>query len=343
VLGRSLDQPKVALLGFAGALLHVLGHGLYKGLLFQGAGSVLHATETRDMSSLGGLLRRMPVTGATFLVGSLAIAGLPPLNGFVSELLIYMSAFAGAGTLTKGAGAAALLVLPALALIGGLACVCFIKAFGIAFLGEPRTGPAAAAKEAVPAMTAAMIAGAILCAAIGVFPLAAIGLITPVAAELAGQPATATIATGPLAAISTASAILVLAVLVLVSLRARLLAGRDRAVAPTWGCGYSQPSPRMQYSATSFVDPIRAPFSTLLRTRVTSKAPAGYFPDAAHYEDHVRDMAGERVLVPLWRRFLRLNSRMRVIQGGRTQLYLVYVVATLLALLLWQMGGALRG
>jgi hydrogenase-4 component B len=343
VLGKASGQPHVALLGFAGALLHVLGHGLYKGLLFQGAGSVLHATETRDISLLGGLLRRMPVTGTTFLVGSLAISGLPPLNGFVSELLIYLAAFAGAGVLPKAAGATAIAVLPALALIGGLACVAFIKAFGIAFLGEPRTDVAARAKEAGPAVRAAMIAGAVLCAVIGIFPTAALALVAPVAAELAGQPSTAAVSVGPLPAITLASALFLAVVLFLVWLRARLLAGRRREVAPTWGCGYSQPSPRMQYSATSFVDPIRAPFSAVLRARVSSNLPAGYFPLAAHYEDHVRDVAGDRVLVPLWRRFLRLNSRLRVIQGGRTQLYLVYVVATLLALLLWQMGGALRG
>jgi hypothetical protein len=99
----------------------------------------------------------------------------------------------------------------------------------------------------------------------------------------------------------------------------------------------------MQYSATSFVDPIRAPFSSVLRARVVSNLPSGYFPTAAHYEDHVQDMAGERVLLPIWRRFLRLNSRMRVIQSGHMQLYLAYVLAALVGLLLWQLGGALHG
>ena len=343
VLGRSLGKPQVSLLGFGGALLHVFGHGLYKGLLFQAAGSVLHATETRDMSSLGGLLRRMPVTGTSFLVGAVAIAGLPPLNGFASEFLIYLAAFRGAGDLPRTAGAVALIVLPGLALIGGLAAVCFIKAFGIAFLGEPRTKPAVEATESGLAMRAAMIAGSALCIIVGIFPAAAILLVTPASDFLAGTAHGVALATGPLVSISTAAAILLAVIAVLAVFRARLLADRRVDDAPTWGCGYSQPSPRMQYSATSFVDPIRAPFSSVLRARVVSNLPSGYFPTAAHYEDHVQDMAGERVLLPIWRRFLRLNSRMRVIQSGHMQLYLAYVLAALVGLLLWQLGGALHG
>ena len=343
ILGNSLGRPHIALLGFAGALLHVLGHGLFKGLLFAGAGSVLHATGTRDMSRLGGLFRRMPVTGVTFLVGAMAIAGLPPLNGFVSEFLIYLAAFRGAGELPKAAGIAALLVLPALALIGGLAAVCFIKAFGIAFLGEPRTQAATDAQESGTAMKAAMIAGSVACLAIGLFPAAAVLLVTPAARALAGNPPGLAIVMGPLASITLAAVVLFAVVAVLAVLRAGLLSRREVARAPTWGCGYRHPSPRMQYSATSFIDPIHAPFVSVLSVRATSDPPAGYFPASAHYEHDVQDMAGERVLVPLWRRFLRLNSRMRVIQSGRTQLYLAYVLVTLVGLLLWQIGGALRG
>jgi hydrogenase-4 component B len=343
VLGKALGRPQVALLGFAGALLHVLGHGLFKGLLFQGAGSVLHATGTRDIGSLGGLLRRMPVTGTTFLIGSIAIAGMPPLNGFVSEFLIYLAAFRGAGDLSKAANIVALVVLPAMALIGGLAVVCFIKAFGIAFLGEPRTKPAADAHEAGKAMKTAMIAGAVICFVIGLFPSIAILLVTPAANQLGGIPDSLQMAVGPLASISTAAAVLLGVIAFLAFLRSRLLARRKVEQAPTWGCGYSQPSSRMQYSATSFVDPIRAPFSTLLHAHSISNLPAGYFPTSAHFEDHVQDMAGHHVLVPFWRRFLRLNSRMRVIQSGRMQLYIVYVLVTLVGLLFWQMWGALGG
>jgi hydrogenase-4 component B len=343
VLGKAAGYPQMALLGFSGALLHVLGHGLFKGLLFQGAGSVLHATGTRAISALGGLLRRMPVTGTTFLVGCLAITGLPPLNGFVSEFLIYLAAFRGAAHLPSAAGASAVVVLPALALMGGLAVVCFIKAFGIAFLGEPRSEAAAKAHEHGGTMSLAAVAGSVLCVAIGVFPPFAIAGVMPAAHGLAGSPVELAESVVLLVGITKTTAILLGGLAVLALLRHWLLARRVIGKAPTWGCGYSQPTPRMQYTGTSFVDPIRSSFAAVLRARVLGAHVTGYFPSAARYEHHIADMTGERILVPIWRRFLRLNSRMRVIQSGRMQLYLVYVLVTVVGLLLWQLGGALLG
>jgi len=139
LLGQSHGEPALAFIGYAGSLFHVLNHGLFKGMLFQAAGSVLHATGTRDLESLGGLSRRMPVTSLMFLIGSVAICGLPPLNGFVSEWLIYVGAFRASGALPTVWAVTSISVVPALALIGGLAAACFVKAFGVAFLGEART------------------------------------------------------------------------------------------------------------------------------------------------------------------------------------------------------------
>ncbi len=343
VLGKTAGHPQMALLGFSGALLHVLGHGLFKGLLFQGAGSVLHATGSRAISALGGLLPRMPVTGTTFLIGCLAITGLPPLNGFVSELLIYLAAFRGAAHLPRAAGACAVVVLPALALIGGLAVVSFIKAFGIAFLGQPRSQAAAQAHEHGGTMNAAAVLGAVLCLAIGIFPSFAIACVLPAARGLAGSAVGLAGSVELLVGISKTAAILLGTLAALILLRRWLLARRSVGSAPTWGCGYSQPTPRMQYTGTSFIDPIRSSFAVVLRARVLGGHVTGYFPTEARYEHHIADMAGERVMVPLWRRFLRLNSRMRVIQSGRMQLYLVYMLVVLVGLLLWQLGGALHG
>ena len=149
LLGISYGNPAMAVLGFTGGLLHVVNHALFKGLLFLGAGSVLHATGT-EIDRLGGLLRRMPVTGATFLVGAAAISGLPPLNGFVGEFLIYLGAMAGLAGQARVVSAwplMAVLVVGGLALIGGLAAACFTKAFGIVFLGEPRGAEAARATK----------------------------------------------------------------------------------------------------------------------------------------------------------------------------------------------------
>ncbi len=341
MLGRSYGNATVATLGYAGALLHVLNHGLFKGLLFQGAGSVVGATGTRDIESLGGLYRRMPTTATAFLVGSVAICGLPPLNGFVSEWLIYLGAFHGGASLHAGGLVSVLIVLPALALIGGLAAACFVKAFGVVFLGQARTEHAQQAQEAGLAMRAAMVAGAVACVAIGFLPAGALQLVAGAATFLGGAAVPSSL--GPLFSVSLLATVLVAMIAGLALLRAWLLKSRTVDQAVTWGCAYAHPTARMQYSATSFADPVLAPFSGALRIRTHGSLPEGLFPKAARFEKHVGDMAGERLLVPAWRHFLHTALRLKVIQHGRMQLYLVYVLVTLVGLLLWQMGGALGG
>ena len=152
LIGLGSHLPLVAALGFAGGLLHVVNHAIFKSLLFLGSGSVLHATGAREIDHLGGLLKSMPTTGATFLVGSAAISGLPPLNGFVSEFLIYFAAFSLLGAVGIPVIMAALAVIVSLALIGGLAAACFTKAFGTIFLGQSRSSHAGHAHEAGPCM-----------------------------------------------------------------------------------------------------------------------------------------------------------------------------------------------
>ncbi len=339
LLGESHHVPAIAFLGYAGALLHVLNHGLFKGLLFEAAGSVVHATGTRDIESLGGLSRRMPVTAAAFLLGSVAICGLPPLNGFVSEWLIYVGAFRGSASLPRGWAVAALAVVPALALIGGLAAACFVKAFGVVFLGEPRSEAASSAHEAGSAMRAPMILGSLLCVAIGVWPAAAIRLVAPAATALGRLPAVPMTAVGPLSAITRMAVLLLALTALLAFLRRALLRGRSVAAAATWGCGYAGATARMQYTAASFAEPVLALFAAAMPRRIHEEGPEGYFPAKARYEEHLGDMAGERFLLPATRRAVAALSRLRVIQQGRLQLYLVYIAVTLVALLAWQLAG----
>ncbi len=338
LLGQSQGNPSVAFLGFAGALLHVLNHGLFKGLLFQGAGSVAHGTGTRDIDKLGGLSRRMPTTAATFLVGSVAICGLPPLNGFVSEWLIYIGAFRGGAFFPTTWAVWALAVVPALALVGGLAATCFVKAFGVVFLGQPRTEAASKAHEAGPLMRAPMLLGALLCFAIGLWPAGAMRVVAPTAAFL-GKKADAFPNAAALSAITRVSVVLLVLVLLLGLVRLALLRGRSVSRGATWGCGYAAGTSRMQYTAASFAQPILALFTPVISTRVDQQGPDGYFPGAAHYEEHLGDMAGERILLPAVRRVVRALSRLHAIQQGRLQLYLVYIAVTLVALLVWQLTG----
>jgi hydrogenase-4 component B len=343
LLGQSYGQPTMAVLGYGGALLHVLNHGLFKGLLFQGAGSVLHGTGTRDIEALGGLYRRMPVTGLTFLAGSVAISGLPPLNGFVSEWMIYLGALRSAGNLPVEGTAFAVTTVAVLALIGGLAAACFVKAFGIIFLGEARSREASEAREAPASMQLSMVLGAALCFAIGVWPAWAFRLVAPVAASLSGIAPYPALILGQFDAIARVMIVLLVLIGMLALFRGVLLKARDVRFGETWACGYTGVTPRMQYSASSFAEPILAPFSTLLHRRVHLDGPTGYFPEHARYEEHLGDIAGERFITPVAHRFVAFLEKFRVIQHGRVQLYLAYIFFTLIALLALQFSGWLSG
>jgi hydrogenase-4 component B len=346
VLGQSQGMGGVAAIGYLGALLHVLNHGLFKGLLFQCAGSVLHATGSRDLNALGGLARRMPFTGAMLLAGSAAICALPPLNGLIGEWLIYNGAFAAGGAIGgashAGHAIAAWAVVPTLAVAGGLAAACFVRAYGVAFLGEPRTGAVERAHEGGWLLRLPMLAGAAACAWIGLWPGPVVRWMAPAVGDLAGSvdPAAQAALLEPLAALSRVAAALLILTALIAALRAALLRGRRVDTAPTWGCGYAAPSPRMQYTSRSFAQPLLTPFATLVHARVERSGPAGFFPAGARYEEHLSDMAGERALVPASRWVVRSLSRLHVIQQGRIQLYLAYVLLTLLALLVWQLAGS---
>ena len=293
VLGLALNQPALAVLGLAGGLLHVLNHALFKGLLFLGAGAVIHATGTRDIDHLGGLIRRMPWTAAMFLTGSVAICGLPPLNGFVSEFLIYVGAFEGIGLPGVSVWSAA--TIAGLAMIGGLAAACFTKAFGIVFLGEPRTDQARHGHEVGWAMGAPMGVLALGCVAVGFLAPQAVAALKPVIRSLTGLGESEvagglSLAIEPLRWVVPASGIFVLLLGLLVWLRHRLLAGREVSLSGTWDCGYARPTGRMQYTASSFAQPLTNMFGFFLRTRRRFEAPDGFFPKHAALHTETDDL-----------------------------------------------------
>ena len=339
ILGQSRGAPAVAFLGYAGALLHVLNHGLFKGLLFQGAGAIIQATGARDLDSLGGLSRRMPVTSSAFLLGSAALCGLPPLNGFVSEWLLYIAAFLGAGMLPPPWAISAMIAVPALALIGGLAVACFAKLFGVVFLGTPRTEATSRAGETSPSMLAPMILAAVASLAIGVWPQGVVRLVSPAVASLSGGAPPPVEAIAALSAITRVAAVLFAIVAAVTLVRVLLLRGREIRAAGTWACGYAAVTPRMQYTGASFSQPLLAPFGGVLDVQVRRRGPEGYFPHDSAFDVHTGDPAGERLLLPATRHLLGLFSRIRIIQQGRVQLYLAYILVTLIVLLLWQLGG----
>jgi len=343
LLGQSVGQPMMNWLGFGGALLHVLNHSLFKGLLFLGAGSVLHATGTRELDRLGGLSKAMPWTAFAFLVGAMAICGLPPLNGFISEWLIYVGGFRGFLALTTRSGMWLALGLAALALIGGLAAACFAKAFGTVFLGSPRESRAHLVHEAGPAMLIPMIVLAGSCLAIGLCPhgvvrvmMPAIGSVSDASWFVDAEGISSTLA--GLMMVSATAALFLCLTLALVVLRRLCLTTRPISQAVTWGCGYAAPTATMQYTASSFAQPLVKLFQSVLRTQSHEQAPAGYFPGSAYLASHTPDVATEHVFLPLFAKIRRGLEGLRWLQQGRVQLYLLYIFITLVVLLVWKLG-----
>ncbi|WP_243323925.1 proton-conducting transporter membrane subunit [Geothrix sp. SG200] len=334
-LGKATGHPAMQTLGYAGALLHVVNHSLFKGLLFLSAGSVLRATGTRDLERLGGLGRTMPWTSAAFLAGSWAICGLPPLNGFVSEWLIYLGAFRGLGLpLGLGRQTWPLVILVSLALIGALALACFAKAFGAVFLGLPRTRTVAQAAEAPRTMLLPMGLLALACLAIGAAPALFAPALGRVADSMGGSlgGGEALRALVPLRMLTWAAVILGLLALLLGRWLRLVPQGRDL---PTWDCGYAAADARMQYTASSFADGLTRGLRWALRPVAHLPRIAGWFPRLARYESHVPDPVLDRTASPALQLIVRSAGLLRVAQGGALPVYLLYVLLTLLALLVW--------
>jgi hydrogenase-4 component B len=318
-------------LALAGGLLHVWNHGLFKALLFLGAGSVLHATGTREMSRLGGLWRAMPWTTALFALGAVAISGLPPLNGFVSEWLIYLGLFEGA---IGRHGLASWVAVPAavfLGATGALALACFIKVCGVVFLGAPRSRAAQSARECSPAMRAPMLLLGGACVAIGLGPV----FFWPALARAleSWQPAwTGAPAPQALPTLGAANATLAIGATTAALWLGQRVARRGPRRMPTWDCGYAAPSARMQYTAGSFAGIVTEWFAWILRPVRHELAPDGALPRDAACEIRTPETVLERLIEPLGALTLRLAAATRRLQHGRLQAYLGYLLVGLAAL-----------
>ncbi len=328
-LGLAYGHPVIVVLGFAGAVLHTLNHALFKSLLFLGAGSVIHATGTREIDRLGGLARRMPTTTVTFLVGSAAIVGLPPLNGFVSEWVIYQASLHGATT--GGAMQLAGLTVVVLAFIGALALACFVKVVGVLYLGTPRHTLASSPRESASGMTRPLVGLAMACGVIGLFPIVVVPPALRVGSLLTGLPAgAAALPLEPAAGAGPATAFtvgLALSLLVAWALYVAVSRGQRRLESVTWGCGYPNVTPRMAYTASSFAAPLLGVFRSFSGVRTHRMAGA--------FATHAIDPVLDGVLVPAWRRARSAAAWLRHVQRGGLSLYLLLVGAAVVALLLY--------
>ena len=334
MVGVAVDNPTMAVLGFSGGLLHVLNHAIFKSLLFMGAGMVLHKTGTRSIEALGGLLKHMKVTGITFLVGSLAISGLPPFNGFVSEFFIYMGSFRGVAATTPVL-VLSLLAIVSLAVIGGLALACFTKVVGVVFQGEPRSRAAEPVEESGASMLLPMVILAGFCALIGIYPGAFMFMVLKGVAALgldSGRMPVESFA--QMSANITLGATIFLALLLAILLfRRTLYQGKPIGRSGTWGCGFTQPTPRMQYTGSSYVASILEFFRPAAPLEETHPPVTGLFPDQTHYRSRVHDIVEKNMNRAIVNPILWLFDRLRWIQHGDIHLYIGYILLAIVILL----------
>ncbi|MGA6926068.1 MAG: proton-conducting transporter membrane subunit [Desulfosarcina sp.] len=334
MIGVEAKNPIMAVLGFSGGLLHVLNHAIFKSLLFMGAGMVLRQTGTRSIDALGGLLKNMRVTGVTFLIGSLAIAGLPPFNGFVSEFFIYMGSFRGVAT-GSPVFVVSLIAIVSLAVIGGLALACFTKVVGVVFQGEPRSRAAQGVGETGLTMLLPMVVLAGACAVIGIYPGAFMFMALKAVAALGLD--YARIPLEPFAGMSasiTFGATLFLALLLaLLALRRILYRGKAIRSAGTWGCGFTQPSTRMQYTGSSYAASILDFFKPAAPLEEHHPPVDGLFPRKTHYRSHIHDIIELNLMRAVVNPILWLFDKLRWIQHGDIHLYIGYILLALVVLL----------
>jgi hydrogenase-4 component B len=350
---RALGQANLAALALIAALYHTLNHAIFKGLLFLGAGSVVRTTHTRNMEKMGGLIRRMPVTALCFLVGAVAISGLPPLNGFVSEWLTYQALLAGFGTTQSLTRLMFPIAGSLLALTAALAAACFVKAFAIPFLALPRSEEAADAREVSLPMRAGMALLAVGCVALGLGATWFVRVFDPITQQALGVRASSALVmargwalspgTSHGGTISTAGiALLFLFAGAAFALPLTMRWRRRSVTGPAWDCGQPGLTADNEYTATAFSKPLRMIFSALYRPRREIQAEyevSPHYPSSIRFENEIEPTFEKHLYGPLWERIMAAANRMKGIQGGSINLYLAYIFITLILLLLFGVRG----
>jgi formate hydrogenlyase subunit 3/multisubunit Na+/H+ antiporter MnhD subunit len=339
--GLAGGHPRVAVLGLAGGLLHLWNHSLMKGLMFLCAGSVLHGTGTRDMEQLGGLMKRMPRTGSWMVLGAVALAAAPPLNGFVSEWILYMGMLQG-GLELEGAGRVAMLGgVGMLALIGGLALIGFVRLIGMVWLGEPRGEAARHAHESSGLMTVPLAVLGGLCLLAALFPGWLLSLIAVPVQQVFGIPVTQfsgmiESAQSPVTVLGTVNAAVILVVAACAGVLWACGWRTARAADATWGCGYVAPTARMQYTGQSFSEMlVTRVYPRWLRPKCTVVAPNGLFPDKGRLATQYADPANRSLYQPFFQWLPERCARLRWVQQGKLHYYMFYFVVVLVLAFAW--------
>ncbi|MBI5373475.1 MAG: hydrogenase [Sphingobacteriales bacterium] len=331
LLGLGSGNGLLVVLGFTGALLHTLNHSLFKSLLFFTAGSVYLQTHTRDMEKLGGLIHRMPVSAVFFLVGAMAIGGLPPFNGFVSEFLLYSGILLGIKSIGIANNTLMISALAGLAFIGGVSMLTFTKSFGTVFLGNPRSPLPREPREVSPVMRLPQYFIILIMLSVGLFPLFYFSVTGSIVSAylpvMAGEDFRIPAALGNSISAIGRFSLLFLALLALIYFTRKKLTGRRPvSTGPTWGCGYTAPSANMQYTGKSFSKSLGKLMNFMLLEKKKYKEirTNEIFPPERKYSSHYNDFFVTRVLDGLVDRLLYSMNYFQFIQNGKIQMYILY-------------------
>lgn len=348
IVFMSYGLKELAALALIAALFHAFNHSLFKALLFMGAGSVIFATHTKNIEQLGGLAKRMPWTGVLFFVGALAISAIPPLNGFVSEWLIFQSLLLSFNFPEMVVKILIPVTIGMLALTGALAAACFVRAYGIVFLAAPRSDHAAEAKEVPPSMLAGMAILAILCVLTGLLSVFIIPVIDGVTAPVIGVSAASKIVYGfvivlkPLEVVFSSVSPLAIATLLIVFLPVVYLAARyyggekKTVIGDTWDCGTPLTS-RNEYTGTAYSKSINMIFSAIYRPSkelVARPTASPYIRKEMTYTDRTEPVFEKYLYNPVAGFAVKAARRLSFLQTGSIQAYLTYIFITLIVLLI---------
>jgi hydrogenase-4 component B len=338
LIGMGTGQSLLVFFGFGGAMLHVLNHSLFKSLLFFSAGSVYRQTHTRDMDKLGGLIKTMPKTAAMFMVGSIAIGGLPPFNGFISEFLIYCGILEGFNSAGIALVTLMILTFAGLSIIGGISILAFTKTFGTVFLGSPRLEHKDHPSEVPAIMLLPQYLIAIVMMGIAFFPEYIINVLAIVIYPVTGlQPGfnagSLSGYAGVMKSISLSSLLFVFVLGLILLIRKYFESKTDSSVSSTWGCGYQAPRPRMQYSGKSF----SKSFGKLMNFILIEKK--GYdeierddtFPFDRKYRSFYLDVIEKGIIDPVVMWISRFINLFQFIQNGKIQAYVLYGIIFILS------------
>jgi formate hydrogenlyase subunit 3/multisubunit Na+/H+ antiporter MnhD subunit len=340
LIGQHAGNAFLVLAGYGSALFHVLNHALAKALLFFGAGAVYRTVHTRNLDRMGGLANIMPRSANLFLAGALAIAGLPPLNGFLSEFVLFFGFIKGVMLANTAENIIIILGVTAIALIGGLSVLTFTKTYGTMFLGTPRTPLPPDSSEPAADMRRPQYVLAAIMVLVMLVPFVSFGVVSGVVSgtfDIAWKllPGVAGL-TGLLQKVSLVLVMFTAVVLAVLSLRNIATRRLPERRGDTWGCGSLQPGTRMQYTGSSFTRPMSKLFGSLLPVRKNYKRvlPEDVFPRRARYAYVYDDWVEARLIRPVARLIKRLPAMSLHIQDGRLQWYIMYGLLFILAIIL---------